>query len=208
MPSLNLTGFDNGFSWQITDLSSPFNSSSYESAGITKYQFTKEATSISGIVSSIDATSSRTQYSTPEIDVEYSSGTYTFWAWCKALNGTYYPAGSATVIVTNSLSGVRPDDWEWTSKIEQDAPIAITAIEWNNFTSRINAFRIYKGLSNYSFTTAYGGETKISASIVNEARIAINAIDGSGEVPDKVEPGDTIYASFFIGLADALNNIS
>lgn len=119
------------------------------------------------------------------------------------VNGTWLGAQDFT---TEALVGERPDDWEWTSTIESGAEIKITAREWNNFTSRINEFRIYDGLEEYDFTTVYRGDD-ISASIMNEARTAIREIDESGYVPKKVYSGDTIYASFFIDLADALNII-
>ena len=101
----------------------------------------------------------------------------------------------------------RPWDWEWYSTIKQGGKIGLSALEWNHFCDRINEFRIYKGLSEYSFTTAVKGN-EITASIVNEAYIAIKGISGHGTLPSKAVQGSVITASFFLDLTDALNSIS
>lgn len=208
MPTLTLEGYNGGFTWQITDLSNPFNSTYYKAAGITKYKFTKESTSISGVVSSIDANDSRTKISTPEVDVEYKAGTYTFWAWCQAANGTYYPVNDEygmTVVVTDS-SASRPDDWEWWNTIKKGKPIALEADEWNAFCDRINEFREYQGLYAFGYTEVESGDP-ISADIVNEAIDMISWLSITEDLPDKVESGDPITAVFFQDLVNALNSI-
>ena len=101
----------------------------------------------------------------------------------------------------------RPTNWSWSSTIEKGKPIKITAVEWNNFCTRINKFRTYKGLTTYNFTTVSKG-TPISAIIVNQARTAINGITGHGALPSKAVSGGAITASFFNTLKNALNAIS
>lgn len=101
----------------------------------------------------------------------------------------------------------RPANWSWSSTIEKGKPIKITAVEWNNFCTRINKFRTYKGLATYNFTTVSKG-TPISATIVNQARTAINSITGHGTLPSKAASGGAITASFFNTLKNALNAIS
>lgn len=208
MPSLILTPGEESFSWQIIELGSPFNTSNYIAAGITVYKFTEGGvTTISGTVSEIDAPASRTAYYTPEVEVsDYAPGTYTFWAWCQALNGKYYPAGSATVTVTSS-SDERPWDWIWDSDIYRNGEVGLTASEWVDFCDRINEFRRYKGLDDYDFTVPVAGKTKISAAICNEAWEAIDDIPGSGTMPDEAVAGEPLVASFFLGLRNALNEI-
>ena len=97
----------------------------------------------------------------------------------------------------------RPRDWVWESRIKQGAPIEISASEWNSFCDRINEFREYDGLSAYNFTHVYKGDA-ISASIVNEARSAINRISTSENIT-LVSRGDLITADYFNGIAWALN---
>ena len=117
-----------------------------------------------------------------------------------------YLCGTQTV-TTPSETG-RPIDWEWVSTIAKGAEIKLSAAEWNSFTARINMFRAYVGLDNYSFTKAISGQTEISAAIINEARTAISVIDGHGTLPSAVVKGDVIKASIFNDLMDALNAIS
>ena len=101
----------------------------------------------------------------------------------------------------------RPDNWFWQSIVQSGATISLSASEWNAFCERINAFREYAGLSDYYFTTVYRG-LPISASIVNQARDAISAINSARGVPSRVYSGDTINAAFFQSLQSALNSIS
>jgi len=114
----------------------------------------------------------------------------------------------------------RPSNWEWTTSIVQGGNIyqtdlsnrifyIITASEWNNFTSKINAFRIYKGLSNYNFTTVVSGTT-MTKEIINEAITAITAITGRTiNPPTTLVTGDVINkASLYTGLRDSLNSTS
>lgn len=100
----------------------------------------------------------------------------------------------------------RPSDWTWYSTIASGKEINISAVEWNNFCSRINEFREYAGLSSYNFTTVYPDD-EISANIVNQARTAISAIIGTDTLPSAVKSKDPITASFFLSLSDALNII-
>jgi hypothetical protein len=118
-------------------------------------------------------------------------------------------------IYVTTLSA-RPSNWSWSYSIYSGGSVYNTQIvggqitaylmsysEWNNFTSRINQFRIYRGLSNYSFTTVSSG-SNCTPGIINEAVTAINAMGfsiptvGSGNVP----------ASVFIQMRDSLNSIT
>ncbi len=101
----------------------------------------------------------------------------------------------------------RPNDWYWQSIVRSGATIALSASEWNAFCDRINAFREYAGLSAYYFTSVYRG-LPISASIVNQARDAIAAVNSARGVPARVYSGDAISAAFFQNLQSALNSIS
>lgn len=123
------------------------------------------------------------------------------------INLLYGPGDSGSYTLNYEIQS-GPSPWNWTSTIAQNYSIGITAQEWNNFTSKINEFRQYKGLSDYSFTTAIKNTTPISANICNEAWDAINSISGHGTMPNKLITNGPIYASFFNGLKDALNTIT
>lgn len=156
----------------------------------------------------------------PKVNIEYAETKYTAtgstlratfdglqpnkeYAYNFVVNGVVQ-LSSARYFTTPASS--RPNNWSWTSTISSGADIAITATEWNSFCSRINQFRSYKSLSSYSFTTVSRGTT-ISATIVNQARTAINGISGHGTLPSAATSGGTITASFFNSLASALNSI-
>lgn len=109
----------------------------------------------------------------------------------------------ASEVVTHSP---RPNNWEWESYISSGSQISITASEWNDFCARINEFRYYTDLWDYSFTSVSRGD-EISASICNEAWYAIDGIAGRGTMPSQAVRGGEIYASFFTGLRNALNSV-
>lgn len=140
--------------------------------------------------------SSLMQFTGLEADTEYAINVQ--------INGSDWIG--AQTFWTDAVTGTRPDDWEWYSTIEQGAEFSLTAEEWNDFCDRINEFRVYVGLSEYSFTTVRSGHS-IEASYMRQAISAINDIDGHGTLPAAVNAGNQIKASFFTKLASALNAV-
>ena len=207
MATLNLYGDIECFGWYISGLGKEFSSENgYVEAGITRYQFTQSTSSISGIVDSITAPDTNDINETDLQYVSYSPGTYTFWGYTLAKNGTYYPAGKATVTV-DSDAPARPDDWAWWSVIQTGAEVKISAYEWENFCNRINEFRLYCGLPEYgAFVDVTPGVTEISYDVVKHAVWAINAMNPPIKAT-ATSSGSPIYASFFNRLRDALNSI-
>lgn len=108
----------------------------------------------------------------------------------------------------------RPKNWSWTPTIASEAIIQLTAEDWNNFTNRINEFRKYKGMTDYTFIKVNGLTSNtpslISIGFIRPARTAISQISGHGAnyLPPEIKSGDQITASIFNGLKDALNAIS
>ena len=106
-----------------------------------------------------------------------------------------------------SMIGDRPDDFSFPSSIRSGAATTtLTASKWNDFCDRVNEFRLYKGMSEYSFTTVHSGD-EMTKLIMEEPWLAINGISGHGAMPTRPSIGATIYASYFHDLADALNDI-
>ena len=98
----------------------------------------------------------------------------------------------------------RPADWDWSPFIWSGCPYeSLSYTVWNQFTARIDAFRKYKGLSEYGFTTAVSGETLL-ITLFTEAEAAIRAIPGHGTVPTD----RALAMSYFDGLASALNAVT
>ena len=218
MAELVIEGGNLEFTWQIVDLSAPFNRSNYTLVGITSYTFTQRSTSISGSVDSVNAPTSGSSYSSTAHTVSYNAGTYKLFAYTLAANGYYYPTGpygtdgkscgvTFTVADGGGVKPTRPANWSWNSIVRAGSPIGITARDWSAFQDRINEFRDYKGLGQYWFTTV-SSNTPMYAYLVNQAITAISQIPGHGSLPSDAESGKTIItASFFNSLASALNNV-
>ena len=122
---------------------------------------------------------------------------------------------SERATITATTLSARPSNWSWSYNIYSGGSVYNTiksgnmfiayimpAAEWNNFTSRINEFREYKGLSSYSFTTVYA-EGNCTSSIINQA---VNAINAMGFSISTVSNGN-VPASVFIQMKDKLNSI-
>lgn len=127
----------------------------------------------------------------------------------------------SNILYITPSANVRPSNFIWTTSIASGGNIhsfdntlrymyIVTATEWNSFTTRINAFRTYKGLSTTSFTTV-SRNTTFTASIYNEARNAIAGLSAyftnNPTLPPTVSTGTRIYASYFTNLSNALNSI-
>lgn len=136
-------------------------------------------------------------------DVDYNNAIY---LWVRG----YYndTTGITTLHIEPPVAEgtVRPDDFSWTYSKEKGGKFNLTAIEWNALAERINEFRAYKGLDNYSFNTAYSGN-KYMAYMYNQARLAIQGISGYGTYIPTVSSGETITADMMNTLVSELNAI-
>lgn len=121
-------------------------------------------------------------------------------------------SGNVTLKAWGKLPVIRPNNWTgfdyivsgYSMTVSGTAIYVMSATLWNDFTERINDFRSYKGLSNYSFTTV-SSNTNCSAAIINEAINAINDVAGTSQ--STVSSGQTIAASIFTTMKNNLNSI-
>lgn len=113
---------------------------------------------------------------------------------------------SATGNWINVSINDRPNNFSWTYAKTQGGDFNLTAGEWNSYTARINEFRDYRGLSPYSFTTAYTGNP-FTAGMYNQARSAIQSISGFGGYIPQVSSGQDITAYMMNILVSELNAI-
>ena len=128
------------------------------------------------------------------------TGSYTETTMLTTLSGTFYS---------------RPNNWSWTTDISTTSYIPmdkygfhpVTATEWNNFTSRINLFRLYAGYSTYSFSTVTQYQ-QFTPAIYNQAVSAIQGISGYGSYLSKIDDDTVLCAKLFTSLKSELNEIS
>lgn len=164
-----------------------------------------------------------------------NSGEYIIYGWV-ADEGSYEPGGgtwSSTASHYNwdggwddshysiknsiniSISGGKPEKWVWSSRIRSEVTLPcdsngihpISAVEWNNFTKRINEFRNYAGYNDYNFTIV-SSNTPLTASIYNEAVAAIKGVSGYGSYVYYVDNTTTMIenTNFKRSLFDSLAN--
>lgn len=129
---------------------------------------------------------------------------YEFYAVMKLTANS--PDDITNTLAVSTLSS-RPSDFAWTYYKNSGYEFNLYAFEWNNFFAKINEFREYKGLSTYSFTTAYSG-FDFFAYMFNEAIYAISAMFPSYALPATVSSGTEVYAYQLNGLVSSLNSIT
>ncbi|MBR4022861.1 MAG: hypothetical protein IKI94_09790 [Ruminococcus sp.] len=128
------------------------------------------------------------------------TGSYTETTRLTTISGTFYS---------------RPYDWNWTTSISTSSIIPmdkygfhpVTATEWNNFTDRINDFRLYAGYSTYSFSTVSQYQ-QFTPAIYNQAVRAIKGISGYGYYLSEINDDTVLCANIFTSLEDELNKVT
>ncbi len=152
----------------------------------------------------------------PIAENDDSGGDSNFLISCEVTAGqTYYiwvrgwsedTTGTTILNIEVPATASRPSDFSWTLEKKQGETFNLSAEEWNNFTTRINSFRKYKGLTDYEFTSAYSGND-FTASMYNQARLAIQEIDGYGTYIPTVYSEWQISAYMMNVLVSELNSI-
>ena len=100
--------------------------------------------------------------------------------------------------------------WQWWSDVGQGDPFMITRAEWIAFQDRINTVRNGRGLAYYQFTTTYSAVDTgkpMTAALMNECVVAINAMLPSGSKMATVSSGQVISAAFMEGIKNKLNSL-
>lgn len=143
MPSLSITGGKEKFTWSINNLSSEFNTSHYKKAGITQYRFTQSASTIYGVIDSVDAPTNNSSKSTGSITVQpYSPGDYEFWGFAQAANGTYYPIGDSVSFTVTSGTNTIKATLNFNANGGSGAPSSVTQTGTSSSTSGYVTIRI------------------------------------------------------------------
>lgn len=200
----------------ISGLSNDFNQTYYDGAGVGFTDLDSEGQSYPPpqIQDWENAPSSGTERSVDFYVSGLSSGTtYTLYGFAQAANGNYYRAGSDTFTTDEPPTPPRPSNWTGFNSCRTGNaygfylgyPAPVTASSWNNFTSRINDFRDYKGLSDYNFTTVSSGYT-VTDQLLGQAVTAINAMSPPTSPPSGIVSGNEIQEQFY-ELQQSLNSI-
>jgi len=159
--------------------------------------------------------------------IDYDNGTRIV-TWYNLTTGFQYIFNAATYFTINEITlqsaywsnnlyitaSDRPSNFAWDTPKVQGNNINITAIEWGNLQNKVNQFRLYKGLANYTFTSVVSGGI-FYAMTFNEVRNKIGDMNTVGlpstkvGISDVVDPNDADYilASDLNGLKDCLNGI-
>lgn len=143
----------------------------------------------------------------------YRTGTYTV----SGLNSgtTYYfearireTMGGAVETVGMNVttdSPPKPAALSWSTRVTGQN-FYLSASDWNSLTSKINEWRIYQGNGTMSFTTAYSG-SDLTASMFNQVRNAIEALNPPTVAPASVSSGDPVTAAKINRLGDSVNSL-
>lgn len=206
----------NGAGWWIGGFDNHWNTTYYNVATVSTGEVPFGSTNPpSGILGSLSAPTSGSLFRTPTSHISLSPQTsYTLYGSAQTSSGFWYPAGSWS-FTTPPDPSTRPSDfqWQYSQTVSQafvpgtDANHAIHRDDWNNLTARINQFRVYKGMSAYSFTTAFYNMV-ITASVFNEARNAIVGMIPPNPPVGVKQSGDVVRAADISGLRYALNSIT
>lgn len=127
-----------------------------------------------------------------------------------ANNGVYLYCvdedGSRYTLTKSITVSSRPSSFSWTYSKTSGNDFNLRATEWNSFTNKINEFREWKGLNDYTFTTAVKGNT-LTAAMFNQAVNAINAMYNTDPL-SSVSKGNTVTAYILNNIVSVLNNVS
>lgn len=134
-----------------------------------------------------------------------SSGT-TYTITAKVYKGAdATPFATFTASATTDIA--RPAEFSWTKSIVQQGKDAIIyASDWKELTANINEVRVYRGLSNYSFTKAEPGKP-FTAEMYKQAVRAIKGISGYGTYLKEVSIGDPVTAKKLNDLVAEINSV-
>lgn len=121
---------------------------------------------------------------------------------CKGVCQNRCQNGGQTV---STYAKTKNNSFHWSSNIGADQTIRISATEWNNFASKIEASAPYCG-ENVSVVRVNSGDV-FYASTMNSLLNALNKLNPTS-ISNKVSGADLIEARDFIGLPDKLNNAS
>lgn len=120
----------------------------------------------------------------------------------RGYNGSIYGAIATGTVRTQSA---RPTPLSWPTFVSGNS-INLTAKNWNDMTSKINAWRVYKGLNTRTMAAAYTGND-ITAEMYNDIVARLNELNVPGTVPQTVTRGNDITAAKINAIGNAIDSL-
>lgn len=120
----------------------------------------------------------------------------------KDINGETY-----TELRTLVFRGSRPNNFTWDSPKVTDGPYNLTAVEWNNYLSRLRAFSAYMAGQNWMPVYVNQNEL-VYAEYMNDVigQLFLIGADNVG-ASDYVYPGNVIKASLLNKIVTEMNTL-
>ena len=219
-----LSGQTVGFTATSTSSSSPTKVTLY---AVWSQKYTLSYTTTLSGVSNMPSSSSITGVGSITVSstIPKKSG-YTFKGWAETSGGAVkYVAGNSVYMTANKtlyavFEKITISLFYWTgtddgdsTKIAKGQPVSnLTATMWNNYLAKVKELSTACGVT-FTYTAVSSG-SGITASRFNSARTGLvnikNTLGGSTTLPSAVSQGQTILASYFIGvgsLRNALNGL-
>jgi hypothetical protein len=115
------------------------------------------------------------------------------------------------IYITTKGDTTRPANWVWSTTVStalqnKGAVSTLTYTEWNNFVDKVQDFLTYKSKTNSITSAKMTSDNKVmTATKFNLVKDAIDSMSSTGI--SKQQPGNIVYGSYFITLADTLNSI-
>lgn len=131
----------------------------------------------------------RCRYANPSSQYQKATASSS-WGW--AYSYTYYRT-------------TKPSSFAWTYSKVSGGVFNLTATEWNNFRARINTFRQYRVLSDYSYSSVSTGG-QFYGSDFTQALDKLNDMASLSVYSHYT--GDPIYANYLNNMVTALNSIT
>lgn len=120
--------------------------------------------------------------------------------------------GVNSVSYSNTVSYIRPPNFVFQfSSISKGSNAIVDRRDWNNLAAKINAFRVYKELSLYGFTTVTPANQDITAALFNQLVSGANGLSSfmtNNVMPSTKSSGDPFYASYLNNIVTSINSIS
>lgn len=210
MANLNVTAYKDSFYIEISNLQ-------YQVQYYTQFAFQVGAYpgNSPNLVLNVPQQAGNTNYSFGIVMDRYDSNSYIECGTNYVISaGALYSGNWNTIPGSGSAHSTlactsRPSNWSWPFSVASGQDCYVNATDWIAFQDRINEFRQYKNLSNYSFTKSpyVASGQPFYAWLANQAVTAISQMSPPTSPPATVSSLDDFTADWLNQLTNSLNSI-